>query len=79
MMMRALKIVILLALLVSQNIFADDQNTSLINADKSVYVNLLKTLKESKTSNDEIALQKVLLEKLINTTPASTAPDSEFT
>lgn len=74
MMMRALKIVTLLVLLVSQSVFADDQNTSLINADKSVYVNLLKTLKESKVSNDEIALQKVLLEKLINTTPASTAP-----
>ncbi|MDD2382702.1 MAG: mechanosensitive ion channel [Sulfurospirillaceae bacterium] len=48
----------------------DDQNTSLINADKTVYVNLLKTITASKISNDEIALQKVLLEKLINTLPS---------
>jgi small-conductance mechanosensitive channel/flagellar biosynthesis regulator FlaF len=58
---------------------ADDQNSSLINADKSVYINLLKTIKDSKVSNDEIALQKVLLEKLINASPApitATAPST---
>ena len=61
---------IVVALFISTFAFADDQNTTLVNADKSVYVNLLKTLKESQITNDEIALQKVLLEKLINTQPS---------
>lgn len=71
MVMRVLKSFVLLLLLVSHNALADDQNTSLINADKTVYINLLKTIKESKVSNDEIALQKVLLDKLINTIPTT--------
>ncbi|QIR76998.2 mechanosensitive ion channel family protein [Sulfurospirillum diekertiae] len=71
MVMRVLKSFILLLLFISYNALADDQNSSLINADKSVYINLLKTIKESKVSNDEIALQKVLLEKLINTIPST--------
>ena len=51
--------------------FGDDQNSSLVNADKAVYVNLLKTIKESQITNDEISLQKVLLEKLISTQPSA--------
>lgn len=50
-------------------LFGNDQNTSIINADKTTYLNLLKTIKESKVSNDETTLQKILLEKLINTPP----------
>jgi len=63
------KPLIVIAVLLFNIAFADDQNSSLINADKTVYVNLLKTIKESQISNDEVALQKVLLEKLINTQP----------
>lgn len=69
MAMRVLKSLIFLIVVLSNTVLADDQNTSLVNADKTVYINLLKTIKESKISNDEIALQKVLLEKLINTLP----------
>ena len=64
------KLLIVVVLLLLNIAFADDQNSSLVNADKAVYVNLLKTIKESQTTNDEIALQKVLLEKLINAQPA---------
>ena len=71
MAMRVLKSFILLVAFCSSSMLADDQNSSLINADKTVYVNLLKTIKESKVSNDEITLQKVLLEKLITTLPAT--------
>lgn len=71
MAMRVLKLFILFVLVFSNSVLADDQNTSLVNADKTVYINLLKTIKESKISNDEIALQKVLLEKLINTLPTT--------
>ncbi|WP_263832635.1 mechanosensitive ion channel domain-containing protein [Sulfurospirillum oryzae] len=71
MAMRILKSFLFLVVMLLNTALADDQNTSLINADKSVYVNLLKTLKESKVSNDEIALQKVLLEKLIDTLPSN--------
>ena len=52
------------------SLWADDQNSStLINADKATYTALLKTINASKVTNDEIDLQKVLLEKLINSTP----------
>ena len=56
-------------LLIGNPLLGNDQNSSIINADKTTYVNLLKTIKESKVSNDEITLQKILLEKLINTPP----------
>lgn len=69
MAMRVLKSFAFLIWMFSNTVLADDQNTSLINADKTVYINLLKTIKESKVSNDEIALQKILLEKLINIQP----------
>ena len=60
MAMRVLKSFIVFVVVFSNAVLANDQNTSLINADKTVYTNLLKTIKESKVSNDEIALQKVL-------------------
>ena len=71
MVLNPFKPFIVVALLLSTLIFADDQNSSLVNADKTVYINLLKTLKSSPITNDEIALQKVLLDKLINTQPAT--------
>ena len=71
MVLNPFKSFIVVALLLSSLASADDQNSSLVNADKAVYVNLLKTIKESKIANDETALQKVLLEKLINTQPAT--------
>jgi len=71
MAMRVLKSFIVFVVVFSNAVLANDQNTSLINADKTVYTNLLKTIKESKVSNDEIALQKVLLDKLINTQPST--------
>ncbi|AOO64985.1 mechanosensitive ion channel family protein [Sulfurospirillum halorespirans] len=71
MVLNPFKPFIVFALLLSTLIFADDQNSSLVNADKTVYINLLKTLKSSPITNDEIALQKVLLDKLINTQPAT--------
>lgn len=67
----ALKLFLLLLLSIPCFADLDEQNSSLINADKSVYVTLLKTLNATKISNDEIALQKVLLEKLINTPPSA--------
>ena len=70
----ALKLCVLFLLMVSSPLCANDQNTSLINADKTTYINLLKTIKESKISNDETALQKALLEKLINILPPTTMP-----
>lgn len=71
MVLNPFKPFIVFALLLSTLIFADDQNSSLVNADKTVYINLLKTLKSSPITNDEIALQKVLLDKLINTQPST--------
>jgi len=71
MVLNPFKSFIVVALLLSSLASADDQNSSLVNADKAVYVNLLKTIKESKIANDETALQKVLLEKLINTQPST--------
>ena len=71
MFLNPFKPLIVVALLLSTPIFADDQNSSLVNADKTVYINLLKTLKSSPITNDEIALQKVLLDKLINTQPST--------
>lgn len=68
----AFRLCMLFSLIVSTPLLAEDQNTSLINADKTTYINLLKTIKESKLTNDETALQKVLLEKLINTLPPTT-------
>jgi potassium-dependent mechanosensitive channel len=65
------KSLMVLAFLLSIFACADDQNSSLVNADKAVYVNLLKTIKDSPQTNDEFALQKVLLEKLINTQPST--------
>jgi len=73
MVSHVLKSLILVVVLVSNIALADDQNSSLMNADKTTYINLLQTLKETKVSNDEIALQKVLLAKLINTLPAHQA------
>ena len=73
MFMSILKSFLFLVVLMPCLTYADDQNTTLINADKSVYVTLLKTINESKIANDEIALQKVLLEKLINTIPSPAA------
>lgn len=64
------------------SLWADDQNSStLINADKATYTALLKTINASKVTNDEIDLQKVLLEKLINSSPlpALTAPKAPET
>lgn len=71
MVLNLFKPFIVVALLLSTLMFADDQNSSLVNADKTVYINLLKTLKSSPITNDEIALQKVLLDKLINTQPST--------
>ncbi|WP_051906856.1 MULTISPECIES: mechanosensitive ion channel domain-containing protein [unclassified Sulfurospirillum] len=65
------KSLMVLAFLLSISACADDQNSSLVNADKTVYVNLLKNIKDSPQTNDEFALQKVLLEKLINTQPST--------
>ena len=69
MFLNPFKPLIVVACLLSTPLFADDQNSSLVNADKTVYINLLKTIKSSPVTNDEIALQKVLLDKLINTQP----------
>ena len=71
--MRVTKSFLFFLFLVLSNVHADDQNATLINADKSVYINLLKTITATKVSTDEIALQKVLLEKLINTIPSPAA------
>ena len=71
MVLNPFKPFIVITLLLSTLMFADDQNSSLVNADKTVYINLLKTLKSSPITNDEIALQKVLLDKLINTQPST--------
>jgi len=71
MVLNPFKPFIVFALLLSTLIFADDQNSSLVNADKTVYINLLKTLKSSPITNDEISLQKVLLEKLISIQPSA--------
>ncbi|WP_333803849.1 mechanosensitive ion channel family protein [Sulfurospirillum sp.] len=68
----ALHISLFFALLLGNPLFGDDQNSTLINADKTTYTNLLKTINDSKISNDETALQKILLEKLINVTPSVT-------
>lgn len=53
----------------AHSLLAEDQNSTLINADKATYSALLKTISASKVSDDEIDLQKVLLEKLINASP----------
>lgn len=74
MFFKIIRLSIVSLLIFSYTLLAEDQNTSLVNADKSVYLNLLKSLKESKLSNDEIALQKVLLEKLITTPALSATP-----
>jgi small-conductance mechanosensitive channel len=68
----ALHISLFFTLLLGNPLFGDDQNSTLINADKTTYTNLLKTINDSKISNDETALQKILLEKLINVTPSVT-------
>ncbi|MDX1808704.1 MAG: mechanosensitive ion channel [Sulfurospirillaceae bacterium] len=57
-------------------LFGADTNDTLINANKQIYNNLLKTLSLEKSASDEIALQKALIYKLIsidiNTTEKTT-------
>jgi len=67
MLIPILKRLLPIVFLFSHVLFADDQNTSLINADKATYSTLLKSLNQSKLTDDETALQKVLLQKLITT------------
>ncbi|MDD3343866.1 MAG: mechanosensitive ion channel [Sulfurospirillaceae bacterium] len=65
-------IIFIVLFILNTSLLADDQNSSLINADKATYTALLKTINASKIANDETALQKILLEKLINTPPSIT-------
>ena len=58
---------ILIAILsVSFFLRAGDINSTLVDANQTVYKNLLKKISKRNNKNDDILLQKILLEKLVN-------------
>jgi len=64
-----MKLIFIILLLLFVQLNASDINATLINANKDVYVKLLKTLNKSATRNNEqTLLQVALLEKLISNT-----------
>ncbi len=73
--MKFLKILIII-LFVPFFIYAGDINSTLIDANQTVYKNLLKKISKKNSKNDDLLLQKILLEKLvsINTNIAKKLP-----
>ncbi|BCD61011.1 MULTISPECIES: mechanosensitive ion channel family protein [unclassified Nitratiruptor] len=57
-------------------LFGADINSTLVHADAKTYESLLATLKKSQIHNDETALQKALLYKIINITKYPPKPPS---
>ncbi|SFV54496.1 Potassium efflux system KefA protein / Small-conductance mechanosensitive channel [hydrothermal vent metagenome] len=74
-----MKLIFIILLLLFVQLNAADINATLINANKDVYVKLLKTLNKSATrKNEQTLLQVALLEKLISTSKPFKQTQSSF-